>query len=269
MFTQCPDCRKSYPLTAEQLHSGNSLLFCRACSKNFNVLELLSEKSTGLITEAKAEFIAKADSKHKSRSKKKSKNRQQAKKNLEVSRYTNNTDRVAKGSIATTSTSDRLPWESEQSPININWFWGFIIGALFLVGQLIYFKTDRLSQDVSYRPYVEKLCRWFGCQLPYYENLNEIAVLQNTFTPVENNTIEFKTVIHNQAFFAQKLPRIKLTLLDNNEQIFAQRIFLPADYIAGFKKKKLSIAPDETVEARLVIAAPKSNIGGYNFELIY
>lgn len=269
MLTQCPDCRKTYPLTAEQLRGKKTLVFCSNCSKSFNALDSLSEKSTGLIAEAKTEFIAKTDPKPNSRSKKKSKNRQPSKKKAEIGFKKNSLDETADIPTLTPPSAERLPWETEKTSINVNWYLGFIIGSLLLLGQIIYFESGTMSQNVSYRPKLEKVCRWLGCQLPDYQNLNEFAVLQGSFTPNSDNTMAFKAVINNQALFKQRLPNIKLTLLDYNEQIFAQRIFTPKDYLSSTAGSNFSIAPDETVEVSLTIAAPKTPIGGYNFDLIY
>lgn len=269
MFTQCPDCRKIYPLNKGQLRGKKTLIYCSDCSKKFNALELLNEKPTGLIAEAKAEFIAKADSTERSRSNKKSKSRQQTKIETDIEINKHDPDETAISALATPSATERLPWEAEKTPVNVNWRLGFIMASLFLLGQIIYFETDSLSQNTSYRPQLEKLCRWLACQLPDYENLAEFAVLQSSFAPNPGNTIAFKAVINNQAPFKQRLPNIKLTLLDYNEQMFAQRIFAPKDYLTGKARTNFSIAPDETVEAHLIIAAPKTGIGGYNFDLIY
>ena len=321
MFTQCPDCRKTFPITKKQLRGKKALIFCSDCKKNFNALTLLDEKSTALVTEAKAEYIPKPNANQKSSTKKKSETKRHSiteilgklkplmvrqgspgrsrrthhewnqpiavrpepfdntQENpveglIQGSLHSSNVLSKASSNTATINPAvlepaiERLPWEVEKKPINVLWFVGFIIGSLFLLGQLIYFESGTFSQNVSYRPQLEKLCRWLGCQLPDYQNLEEFAVLQGSFKPNADNTITFKAVINNQAPFKQRLPNIKLTLLDYNEQIFAQRIFDPKDHISGMGTH-LTIAPDATVAVSLTIAAPKTPIGGYNFDLIY
>ncbi len=318
MFTQCPDCRKTYPVTKRQLRAKKPQIFCTDCKKKFNAKTLLNENTTALVTEAKAEYIPKPDFKQKTSPNKKSETKPHSiieppgKLNLLVARQgspepsQNQHDQdqpvvvrpepfvhaqespverlmqkalnigsslskigsSAVNSAVSEPAPERLPWEAEKKPFNFNWFVGFIVGSVLLLGQLIYFEVGKLSQNASYRPPIEKLCRWLGCQLPDYQNLDEFEVLQGSFTPNADNTITFKAIISNQAAFKQRLPNIKLTLLDYNEQIFAQRIFGPKDYISG-AGEHLSIAPDATVSINLTIAAPKSPIGGYNFDLIY
>lgn len=43
MFTRCPDCQKTQPLTVEQLRSGRGMLRCTRCSSMFDALLLISE----------------------------------------------------------------------------------------------------------------------------------------------------------------------------------------------------------------------------------
>jgi Protein of unknown function (DUF3426) len=266
MFAQCPDCRKTYSIPKKNTRSKKAQIFCSACKKKFSVSALLNENSTVLISEAKAEYIQKPASKRKTRAP-----------ITEINPPSINTASYLKQvsldigtkPTETTVAQERLPWEEGKKDLNMNWLLGCIISFMLLIGQIIYFESSKLSQNVSYRPTLEKFCRWLGCKLADYENLAELAVLQGSFKPNSDNTIVFKAAINNQAAFKQRLPNIKLTLLDFNEQLFAQRVFTPTDYLVDTKRTNFSILADETVEAKLTIVTPKTAIGGYNFDLIY
>ena len=43
MFTKCPKCQKTHPLTLEQLRASRGILRCKGCSETFDALELISE----------------------------------------------------------------------------------------------------------------------------------------------------------------------------------------------------------------------------------
>ncbi len=165
--------------------------------------------------------------------------------------------------------TDALPWENNTPSKFIDWRLGSICGVLILIAQLINFESDDLSQNVSYRPFLEKICQMFGCHLMGYKNLDEFEVMQGSFTTSGNNAITFKAVINNQAAFEQRLPNIRLTLLDYEERIFAQRLFKPGEYLPGYSSNKATIASDESMEVQLNISAPKTPIGGYYFDLIF
>lgn len=269
MFAQCPDCRKTYPVTKKHKRGKKTQIYCSDCKKKFNVSVLLSnENSTVLVTEAKTEYIPKPEALQKARAKKKSSNQPYS--TIISGFFKKNSANIAAINLANAdSAPERLPWEMEKESANTVWFLGFIAGLVLLFGQIIYFEAGNVSQNPSYRPDLEKLCRWLGCQLADYENLAEFAVLQSSFVPNSDGTMTFKAVINNQAAFKQRLPSIKLTLLDYNEQVLAQRILNSKEYFPSGKRPNNTISPDETVEASFTIAAPKTRIGGYNFDLIY
>lgn len=271
MFTQCPDCRKIYPVTKKQLRAKKPQIFCSDCKKKFNASALLNQKSSELVTEAKAEYIPKTESKRTPSPKKKS---EYLPYSINISGFlkhanSDSTTATAKSTDSDPTLEERLPWEAENKSFNINWFVGFIIGLAILFAQFLFFESGKLSQSVAYRPTLENLCRWLGCRLADYENLAEFTVLQGSFTPNADNSIVFKAAINNQAPFKQRLPNIMLTLQDYNEQPISQRIFFPKEYLKDVKRTNFSIAPDETIEASLTIAEPKTPIGGYHFDLIY
>ncbi len=274
MFTQCPECKKVFSLGGMPSNGDKTQLFCDKCSKDFNVVEFLSDTHpTGLVSEVKAEFIAKNASKNsKTKPRKKTKNRLQNKVLPQIeTKASNPSENIQDPSSVETfiPSYERLPWEIEKTVSHINWHLGVVLGLVLLLGQLIYFEVGELSQNVAYRPYLEKLCLRLGCQLPDYKNLNEFEVLQGSFTPNPNDTFTFNAVISNQAIFKQRLPMIKLTLLDFQEQIFAQRIFKPSDFMPKQLTNTNTINPEESIKVQLQLRSPKTPIGGYNFDLVY
>jgi predicted Zn finger-like uncharacterized protein len=270
MFTQCPDCRNTYSVSKKQLRGKKAQIFCSACNKKFKPVVLLDEKPNALkpselLTEAKTEYIPKPESNQKPNPKNKSGSKQFS---LNIGSVLGKSNTLTPKPAVSDPEPERLPWEVENKSLSINWLVGFIVGLLLLIGQLVYFESAALSQNPSYRPHMEKLCKLLGCHLRDYQNLDEFEVLRGSITPNADNTLTIKAVINNQAPFKQKLPNIKLTLLDYNEHILAQRIFDPKDHLPG-SVTHFSIAPDATLSVSLTIAAPKSPIGGYTLDLIY
>lgn len=273
MFSQCPYCRTSYPVTKKQLRSKKTQLLCSACNKKFKPTALLDEKPSALkpsalLTEAKAEYIPKPESPQKPSHKNKAGDKQ----------FSVNFKRIFSKASTVPDTHnpalpdpapERLPWEVETKPVNINWLAGIIIGSLLLLGQIIYFQGDAMSQNITYRPTLEKLCGLIGCKLKDYQKLDEFEVLRGSITPNNDNTLTIKAVINNQAAFKQKLPNIKLTLLDYNGQFIAQRIFDPKDHLPASAGSQYLIGPDASLSVSLTIVAPSVPMGGYNIDLLY
>lgn len=305
MRSKCPDCGKLYPVTKKQLRAQKTQIYCGQCKKKFTVSEVLVEKNSknadsstpqqknnksdvrdntapiapslitevkaeiipALLTEVKAEFIPKKEDSwllQNSGSKPESQPHSAASINI---RKKSNTP-VSAVVVLQVSTQEQLPWEKKGKDINPNWLISAAAATLIFCGQALYFELPKMSQNSSYRPFLEKLCDWGGWNLADYENLSEFTVMTSSFTPQPDNTIVFKTVINNQAPFRQRLPNIQLNLLDNNENLIAQRIFNAAEYLSH-TSKRVSMMPDETVEATLILAAPAEPVGGYNFNLVY
>ena len=277
MFTQCPTCLTTYPLSKDQLLE-NSSFFCDGCAKEFNAFELLSDSSPSSTSSTKSTAATKSQTKTKSKAKKKTKHKQQNKKTVP----TNNPDTKTNYQPTTIPANtpaipgaaidgDVLPWEVDKIPkeFPINWLAGCLLGCLALLGQIGYFEAENISQNHRYRPTLEKIASLFGQKLPTYQNLAEFEILQSSLNPRLDGNLEFKATISNQAVFKQRLPNIKLTLQDYSEETFAQRVFTPMDYATNLQGSHFMIEPDGTIEASLKIAATKTKVGGYQFDLIY
>ncbi|MGZ8190362.1 MAG: DUF3426 domain-containing protein [Methylococcaceae bacterium] len=216
-------------MTVEQLRNSRAIAFCDGCSIQFDALELLSDTADD--TNGEIETIEAVQ---------------------------------AHAPLGETP----LPWEQKPAACHSCWHFGTLFALLLLAVQAVYFEGVNFSQSPRLRPSLEKLCRTFHCDIPVYKNLDEFTVMQGAFTPLPNGNYTFRAVISNQASFAQDYPNIQLVLQDYTGRAFTERIFRPQDYLSaiGAATKML---PDATIAINLEIAAPKTRIGGYNFELTY
>lgn len=170
--------------------------------------------------------------------------------------------------IAENLSAQHLPWDKPNEPDNTFWGLGVLLAILLLVVQIIYFEGYAFSQNSRFRPGLEKICHYFDCKLPAYQNPDEFAVLHGSFNPLPDHSYEFKAIITNQATFTQALPNITLNLLDYNGKRFTHRVFRPQDYLPE-ATAATELASGATTEIRLLIAAPKTGIGGYTFDITY
>lgn len=268
MFTQCPDCHKTYPVSKKQLRGKKAKIYCTDCKKKFSVPVLLNESSTAPVQEAKVEYRSGSEPEATSMLTVHSEFKSPS---VDASSFlkTRMADTDALSFEEAETSEQSLPWEVEKRPLSINWSVGFVVGCLLFLGQIVYFEAENLGQNAVYRPTMEKIAGLFGFALPVYENVNEFEVLESSLTPGDDAAFVFKATFNNQAVFKQRLPKIRLALLDYNEQLFAERIFDPKEYRAELGLKGHFIAPDETIQVSLKIAPPKTKVGGYHFDLLY
>ncbi len=160
-----------------------------------------------------------------------------------------------------------LPWEQTAAKPSRHWRTGVYLGIALLISQGLYFESYRLSQNLQLRPRLQKLCRFLHCQLPTYQNLDELTVVQSSFTAINPSQYRLKVTIVNEAAFIQACPKIKLALLDFSGNTFTYRIFKPSDYLHNPNTAVFS--PAATLDITLQLAATSTPIGGYHLELSY
>ena len=216
MYTLCPECKKTIPVSVEQLRESRGMLQCDACQTKFDALEFLSENAENNLSPPPSEdaFLP----------------------------------------------SQKKPAKN-HSPL---WLTGILAGLLLLALQIIYFEGEAFAQKPTLRPWLEKICQQLNCQLPPYRNLNEIHILETTLDSKDPGRVVFNIVLTNQADFPQPNPNLKLTLVDYQGKIFAQRVFSADNYHPSSTQLK----PGQTVKIQLVIVKPGNPVGGYRFSLL-
>lgn len=125
-----------------------------------------------------------------------------------------------------------------------------------------------MAQSPQLRPLVAWLCQRFGCELPPFRNLAAIKVVDRALYPVENSTggYEFHLVIVNQAPHPQPYPCLKLSLTAMDGTGIAQRIFQPEEYLRTSSLQLMS--SHRSIFIDLALAAPKREVGGFQFEFL-
>ncbi len=148
------------------------------------------------------------------------------------------------------------------------WGLGIIVGILVLIGQLVFFEWQQVSQRPEIRLRLQQACKLIAIQCPLktYKQPDDFEIMHNELQIINHNHYELKMVISNQGQFAQAYPAIKLKLLNFTGEVFAQRIFLAKEYLNSNPKRL--IPASKAVEFSFKIALPKQKIIGYHIELI-
>ncbi|BCX87999.1 hypothetical protein MIN45_P0366 [Methylomarinovum tepidoasis] len=149
-----------------------------------------------------------------------------------------------------------------------HWYWfAAVLGVLLLV-QIFLAAKDRLAQIPQLRPVLETLCHGLGCRLPPFRSLNEIQVVDRALYPARDraDAYDFHLVIVNQTPYPQPYPLLKLTLTALDGTPIAARIFKPEEYLKT--RNPPLMPPYRMIFVELRLAAPKREVGGFQFELL-
>lgn len=145
--------------------------------------------------------------------------------------------------------------QEDQRPVR-HWAWslGSALMVLMLAAQIGYFETSRPAvQSV-----LALACLALNCDLPPVSNPQEWAISHSDLQPQLDNRYWLTAALTNQAGIKQVFPKLKLTLMDFNGGILAERVLAPRQYVRASE-----LAADETVEIRLPLTIPAADIGGF------
>ena len=150
--------------------------------------------------------------------------------------------------------------------------WTLVILALLGVigSQLAYFQFDRLSRVEALRPFYETACHWVGCKLPELVDVSKIKSQKLVVRSDPDNPalLVVDAIIVNQAHYQQPFPAIGLTFSNLNNDVVAQRIFHPGEYLKGDIKGMKNMPPDTPFQIELRIKDPGQDAVNYNIEFL-
>ena len=120
-----------------------------------------------------------------------------------------------------------------------------LVAAAALVHQLGWAHWDRLTRYEPIRPVYAQVCEWIGCELPPLQAIDQIQSRQMVVRshPEHDNALLVEATLLNQARFEQPFPAIALSFANLNNDVVAQRVFQPRDYLPD------GASPDDTIPA--------------------
>jgi len=146
--------------------------------------------------------------------------------------------------------------------------WFLVILALLggLVSQVVWFQFDRLSSIPQLRPFYVQGCEIFDCELKPLVDVQSIQTrkLVVKTNPENRSQLIVDAVITNRAAFEQPFPAIALTFSNLNNDIVAQSVFTPEEYLAGDGRELEAMPPDTPVRILINIRDPGKDAVNYN-----
>jgi len=139
---------------------------------------------------------------------------------------------------------------------------------LLLIAQASWYHYEKLVKYPKVAAIYEFACQQLGCTLP---ELIDLSKIENRSLVVKSHPTVFKaliieTIITNQASFDQAFPDISLSFSDINNNIIAQRLFSPAEYLSTEVYNWPAMPAKQPIQITLEIIDPGPEAVNYKVE---
>ncbi|XOZ33020.1 DUF3426 domain-containing protein [Halomonadaceae bacterium KBTZ08] len=142
--------------------------------------------------------------------------------------------------------------------------------AGLLVYQVGWYRFERLALYEPIRPWYDQACEWFGCELPPLVATDQLEPRQLVVRshPDMADALLLEVSIVNEAGFDQPWPAIALSFSNLNNDVVAQRVFQPDDYLASKEASGGHIPASEGRRVRLALQDPGKDAINYRIEFL-
>ena len=173
---------------------------------------------------------------------------------------------------------DRLTSDSPAVPVpkrisvTATLAWSVInLGLIAILAvQFVYFNRHDLAQYAEWRPALEDMCQYAGCDLPPQRDITKIILANRELRshPEVPNALLVTATLVNNATFVQPYPLLQLSLSDFSGRTVAMRRFQPAEYMGKIAGAGEGMLPGRPVEVSLELADPGKAAVGFEFSFI-
>ena len=136
---------------------------------------------------------------------------------------------------------------------------------IILIAQAGWFHYEKLARYPQVTMVYSKICEHLDCELPELRNLSKISS-QNLVVrshPTVRQALIIDTVIINEASFPQPFPDIALYFSDINNQVVAQRLIHPEEYLSPELLAWETMPPQQAIHISLELADPGKEAVNY------
>ena len=153
---------------------------------------------------------------------------------------------------------------------SLKWLPGITLMIAVAIGQVAFFKMSVYAQMTEYRPTYVLVCRYLGCEVPEYENHDELRMRELVVRshPEEPEALLVDVLLLNSGPFRQTFPGLRLQFYDVHGEVVASRVFRASEYLGG-EMRGLKLMPAETVaRLSLEVIDPGTDALGYRMEVV-
>lgn len=152
----------------------------------------------------------------------------------------------------------------------LKWTSGVVIGLFALMIQFAYFNRDTFSQQLEYRDYYVKACRWLGCELAEFSSLAELTTTDLVIRthPEVPQGLMVDVLLRNLADYRQAFPGLRLRFFDMDGAVVAARTFKVDEYLGGEMRGLRYIPARTEVRLSLEVVDPGDLAFGYEMDVV-
>ena len=138
------------------------------------------------------------------------------------------------------------------------------------IGQPAFFNMSVYAQVPEYRPNYVLVCRYLGCEVPEYENYDELRTRKLVIRshPDELKALLVDAILLNSGPFRQTFPGMNLQSYDVHDEVVASRRLKVYEYLGG-EMRGLKWMPAETeVRLSLEVIDPGNDAFRYQLDVV-
>ena len=157
-----------------------------------------------------------------------------------------------------------------RPPSNAGWWFGSVVLAMVLVGQIAYAERARLLEDARLRPWLDRACDQLHCQLPMRSSVDSIRLVSREVRPHPDapKALMISASMVNDADFTQRFPVVEVTLSDLGDRAIAKRRFIPSEYLAEAQSVQRGLPAGATTPLVFEVADPGQEAMAFEFRFL-
>lgn len=292
MYTLCAHCKTLFRVNAQQLAAAQGQVRCGICHASFNALDNLAEQPDDLLSKFQSitgtvDFVAEDTTPPAlfpldvgaalpvPLSPGASAASNQGEHPASCDNSANEFDLINASPIITDERSDPatlIPEPKKRISLSATVAWSAVnLTLIFILAiQFIYFNRRDLAQYAEWRPTLEEICRYAGCEIPHQRDITKITLINRELRshPAVVNALLVTATLVNNAPFRQPYPMLQLSLSDFSGRTVAIRRFQPAEYMSRVVGIESGMLPGMPVGVSLELADPGKAAVGFEFSFI-
>ena len=151
----------------------------------------------------------------------------------------------------------------------LGWAFGILLLLSAALAQFTWLERSRLQEYPGVRQALEQVCGLVGCRLEPRRAPERIKILDRSVTnhPTIADALQIQVIFSNKAAFRQPYPKLRLGLYSTNNELVAQRLFNPDEYLAdGGGSEHSLLRPDQQVQVDMALEDPGDTVTGFRFD---